>query len=430
MVRVVFLVVALVVVAGCNSVQRGPDGRVHLLSDGLRETIPTVTSWGDAVPPDRSSVDVAANRAELLRSLSPAEAALLRHDPRLDHIARVVAIAGSTTGQGVSDEVEAWLRWRLGVPQAFLQTNWGWASGNDRDFNLRSNLREWTRGLRLSSRARFGLARVLAGRRVGLSLVVVTDAVELEPFAQEVAVGSQLRLRGRLLEPIVRPRLYVLQPDGTTTNKLLTPAADGSFDEVVAWRGRGRAFLEMRGGLPGVEPEHRARSLIHIPIGVGEPAQRTERDEFERIGATPEAGVSAVSVAALFEGIRADAGLALWTRSEDLDAAACARDEAMSKEGALEASPYPPPLPPSIADARWGTFRSLADVKWQLATSPSFRELLRDPADTHLALCAARVDDKTRLRVLVWKLGATAQTQPADTTGLHIGRLSSGPRPQ
>ncbi|MBM4279333.1 MAG: hypothetical protein FJ137_00760 [Deltaproteobacteria bacterium] len=97
-------------------------------------------------------------------------------------------------------------------------------------------------------RARFGLARVSLGKRAGLALVVVSDVVELSPFPEDVAASLTLRLRGRALDPLTRPRLYVLQPDGTTTMTALKPADDGSFEAAVSWPLAGRAFLELRGG--------------------------------------------------------------------------------------------------------------------------------------------------------------------------------------
>jgi len=155
--------------------------------------------------------------------------------------------------------------------------------------------------------------------------------------------------------------------------------------------------------LLGEEPEHRAQGLVHLSVGVDEPALCTEHEELERIGASPVSPLTQAAVAALLDDVRKGADLAPWTRGATLDGAACARDEAMKKDGALEQTPYAAPLPSSVREARWGTHRTLADVQWELATSPSFRHLVRDARATHLALCAAPDGEQPPLRVLAWE---------------------------
>ncbi|MBM4279332.1 MAG: hypothetical protein FJ137_00755 [Deltaproteobacteria bacterium] len=54
-----------------------------------------------------ASVDVTPERIEFRQRLPAANAARLRHDPKLDQLARIIAVAGSSDGQSVSREVEA-----------------------------------------------------------------------------------------------------------------------------------------------------------------------------------------------------------------------------------------------------------------------------------------------------------------------------------
>lgn len=81
-------------------------------------------------------------------------------------------------------------------------------------------------------------------------LVLQQSYIDMEPVAREVPSGTQIRLRGRLLEPYDTPEVFITRPDGSTIKKSVAGRKPRTFNGAIDCPTRGRQQVEVIGNGP------------------------------------------------------------------------------------------------------------------------------------------------------------------------------------
>ena len=357
------LLLPLLVADACASVQRGEDGRVHVLEQSLLDEIPIAASYGAPLPAVADDAHAAELRARFEAGLPPAVRERFVHDPRLDHFARVQAIAYGEAKQRLSADLQARVLWRLGVTTSLAGGRRRWASGKDRFASVDEFVVDTRGHLPANGRYRYGLTRVFSGKRVAVSMVWVNDLLELLPIEKTVAPGGIISLRGRFRDDVTRPQLHILEGDVVRTVAIKL-GADKSFSEdIVMGKEPGVRFVALHTSVTDSTESRKAYVWLPVFVAAAEP----QVPPVEALGSTLPT-VSNVS------GMLDEMKLGLPARDARLDdiaasIAATANDVAM-------------PVAP-LCTKGWSWQRlnaeTLEEMRWSIERSPNMLAQLRTP---------------------------------------------------
>lgn len=257
------------------------------------------------------------------QTLTAAEQALVdglqggdvRHEPGLSRAARELARSapdGSTVPGSLVDGVMAWAGLIDPPPRlAVVELPAGGAPcGAQISESCREALRsviEATRAGLLGSGPRWIGAGAAAQADGTTRLVVAVSerGAQIDPFANQVAVGGTIALKGRLLGKRSQPSLEVVDAEGRWTT-LATRVNRGEFAaQLRCDRGRGAYQVELL-----AEGAYGPEVVANFPVYCGVKAPQSLRVEVERVAAEVSAEDVARSNFAALNNTRARQGLA------------------------------------------------------------------------------------------------------------------------
>ncbi len=192
------------------------------------------------------------------------------HDPRLDMVAYVNALAWGEEGTSPADSLKQWTLWKLGfagrIDSSLSMTTWA-QYGRTKE-RLTNYLREHAKKLKPEGeRYSFGVARAHVGsEKWALSLVVIENVVAINEQPKHYKTGDILTLRGKVLVPH-RNAWFNMQAAGPETLSMrFQPDEDGFFlIKAPVPSVPGRYFVELE-----VERKpYWAPSAVRFPIYVG-----------------------------------------------------------------------------------------------------------------------------------------------------------------
>lgn len=363
------VVVAASGAAGCASVQRGEDGRVHVLEPSLLASVPAAAQYGDEV----TAVDEGAKAAELKQGLEAALPANVRerlvHDQRLDHVAMVKAQAKLFVSQRLSADLQYRLAWRLGIAAPIAGARSQAATGSSRLSVMDDFVVEMRDRLPTTGKFRYGIARALGGKKSAVAMVWIRDVVALEPVPKTAAPGATVTIKGRFLEDVKRPVLRMLEGDVVKEHPLTLDGERAFSVDVALGADAGTRWLDLHASAVD-DPSQRAYVWLPLHVGVAEPSP----PPVEAFGATTP---SPENITAML----ADMNAPLPARDAVLDDAA--QKIALTRDG--EDVP-----PPTACGKGWWWRRfgndTLEEMRWMTERLPSVLTQLRAETRTRAGL--------------------------------------------
>ncbi len=223
-------------------------------------------------------------------ALSPSARAVLRHDPRLDHVAGLIAFPYVRHNEIPVSSLIQWYFWKHGCVDHFAgYATWGAAgagANGDLDQKLTTYASTEIAGKEPLS---YGIARFKSNDSPwwGQAVIFGRRPVQLQPLPKVYKPGQQINIELRLRDEYAEPRLYMDEPGGGVTEQTVPevkptdkegsdvpPSSNPTYRISVAAPSKpGRYFIE----ITAREPLHLAtdpnnpwrRSVLWVPIYVG-----------------------------------------------------------------------------------------------------------------------------------------------------------------
>lgn len=222
----------------------------------------------------------------------------LRHEPGLSRLARELARTApdrSTIPGALIDGIMAWVGLvdpspRLGVME--LPAG-GAPCGEQISESCREALRSLVEATREGNLGGQGVRWIGAGTATlpdGTTRVIVAVSqrgVQLDPIANQVALGGRVKLHGRLLGQRSQPSIELVDAEGRWSTLPARISKSEFTGEVVCDRGRGAYQVEVL-----AEGAYGPEVVANFPLYCGVQAPRVLRVEIERV----DAGVDAADV--------------------------------------------------------------------------------------------------------------------------------------
>ncbi|MBA3550559.1 MAG: CAP domain-containing protein, partial [Nannocystis sp.] len=222
----------------------------------------------------------------------------LRHEPGLSRAARELARTApdrSTIPGALIDGVMAWVGLvdpspRLGVME--LPAG-GAPCGEQVSDSCREALRSLIEATRKGNLGGQGVRWIGAGAAtlpngsIRVIVAVSERGVQLDPIANQVATGGQIKLHGRLLGRRTRPSIELVDAEGRWSTLPARVSKNEFTADVVCDRGRGAYQVEVL-----AEGAYGPEVVANFPLYCGVKAPRVLRVEIERV----DAGVDAADV--------------------------------------------------------------------------------------------------------------------------------------
>lgn len=290
-------------------------GCVPAATRPVRNLSPSVVG---IVPPSARFETRAASPGELRAlvesSVSASSLQLLRYDPALEAVARVVGETWSTKGFPPARNVIWWLHWRAGVaghPAGYRVSS---LFGATTTIRLDTELKLWGRQLSDSIREPRAWAVVRFDSSNGdliQALVLADDSAELD-VPRAVSAGQSLEVKGRLRVPAEKLTLY-LEDDDRSVRSLDVPLdAEGRFAvSLPGPKTRGQRYLELTRLPPSPTGDpvwSRPVSLLPLLVDVAEPLAPGAEIVTPKPN-PPDAGVWPTTIVETWNQRRAELGL-------------------------------------------------------------------------------------------------------------------------
>lgn len=231
-----------------------------------------------ASPPDAVLPESQKRLVDLVyQAIPPEHRNRVRHEPRLDGVARIDATLYGGRNSWPSPTARRWLFWRAGVTAVPSHTKRAWASGGNYHERLDQKLiAQAVEALQPQQVPLvFGIARVRTGARMSQVLVVASERLSLQPVGKRHPPGTPVKLTGNAppLSKSIEICVNQVFPD-VNCQRTKTDAAAPFEAFVTLPTAPGRYDVEIRGQ---IEDGNDQVSLGHFPLFV----DIAEPDSFE-----------------------------------------------------------------------------------------------------------------------------------------------------
>ena len=243
------------------------------------------------------------------RALPPESRSRVRHEARLDALARVEAKMYGGRNSWMSHRTKERLYWRAGVTAVHDQSLRNWVSGRNHNERLDEKLLERARSALPTGQTPlvFGVSRVRTGARTSQALFVAEEPLRLDPIPKIYAAGAELELSGQVMPGIESMHICVNHEFPEVQCRHVRVSVGEPFHEVIRLPTTpGRYDVEIRGTFK----DNSDRSeLAHFPLYV-ESEESAVFDLHQRyLGEIKDVNAGAIAIIDYINAERARLGL-------------------------------------------------------------------------------------------------------------------------